>query len=203
MVALRIACDGLTVGRLFLPPFQLHVGEYVCLRLPVEADFTKEKRLLVEYLTGARRASALSLFGVVQLVEPPVPRRGFLGLLRNPRMEAWLVRRGLSLEEARDIARRHGIPVHQRIGATGWNERTLVALEAALALPGDVLVFELAGNDPQGVERAHQIVASRMNGRAIVEVTHVLDDRWLCCPSPARFIALTQSADLQSTGGVR
>jgi|SRR5579884_2816207 len=165
----RLECDGLRVGDCSVPPFRVGAGRSVCLHVPLPSPAWWDR--LVPLLTGKRAHPALRFFGSVASLDRPMPRRHWWGRLHDPSVRDWLVaEKGLTPAEASSVLGRVGLPGDIRIGRVGWNERTLLALEACLLRPADLLVFDTGGNDPRGVSSILQRLAARPPGLSLLYV---------------------------------
>jgi hypothetical protein len=147
-----LECLGLTAGPARVPPFRLHAGEALCLHVEPPSPYWYD--VLLPLLTGRVAHPSLILRGEVTYLERPMPRRGWFG--RRPYRSArdWLAaERGLTESDGALILERLSITPEMSTGRLGWNERTLLALEAFLLRPSDVLIFDTAGQDPLGGRR--------------------------------------------------
>lgn len=172
MKPVRLSCRGIVVEGIWLPPFQLHVGQWVCLHMPCRA-FSKQEQQLLEVLTGEHPVSGLSLSGRVYEASPPTSRSGLLGTLFQARVVDWLRRSaGISLGEARAILTRLHLPLGCRVGQVPWTPKTLLGLEAAWARGADVIVFRTAGLDPLGRQAVFDAVSSRLVQGAALHISY-------------------------------
>jgi hypothetical protein len=104
----------------------------------------------------------LHLHGSVSYLERPMPRRRWWGKMYSPSAGDWLTaERGLSSTEAESVLNLVGEPADMSIGRIGWKERTLLALEACLLRPPDLLVFDTCGNDWETIYHIFDRLASR------------------------------------------
>ena len=131
MADVRISCAGVREGPLRLPPFDLRVGEAICLHLPAATSNAAEQDL-IRTLTGRLAHPGCRLLGKVYAAAPAQDDRiGLLRLLRPLRATAWLRRRGgLSRKDAKAIVGAildRDWPLMYLAG----NPRTLLGLEAA------------------------------------------------------------------------
>jgi hypothetical protein len=78
------------------------------------------------------------------------------------------VEEGLTAGEAAAVLDLAGLPPDLSVGRVGWNERTILALEACLLHPPDLLVFDTAGNDPLGASRVLERVAARPPSLSVI-----------------------------------
>jgi hypothetical protein len=178
---------GLTVAGYFVPPFRLARGNGVCLHVSAADRAWYEEILPV--LTGKVAHVGLRVHGSLGYLDRPVPRRGWLGRLKDPFAADWLTKeKGLMASEASRLLDRTSVPAGMRIGRLGWNERTLLALEVSLLHPPDVLVFDTAGNDPAGVHRVWNRLADRPPDLALVYLKTVLKSSEPCLPGGRCFV---------------
>jgi hypothetical protein len=113
-------------------------------------------------LSGRIAHPALHLRGSVKYLERPMPRRRWWGGWSSPSAGDWLtVQRGLTSTEAATVLSLVGEPADLSVGAIGWNERTMLDLEACLLRPPDLLVFDTCGNDAETAHRIFERLASR------------------------------------------
>jgi hypothetical protein len=181
MERLLVACEGITVGSLQVPPFELRAGRLVCLHVPGPAD-SADQFHLVQALTGARPLPGLRLFGRVEAAMPPTQPAGLLGLFRRlPRAATWLSRSaGIPAAEAEAIVARLVQATDERVGQLPighlpMNPRTLLGLEAAWARGADAIVFTTVGIDPRGYRLVFEAVSSRLPRCAAIRLSYA---RW-------------------------
>jgi hypothetical protein len=181
---LRLECLGFTAGGYALPPFQLRAGEAVCLQIEPSPVAWYDGLLAV--LRGEASHPALRWHGSVAYLERPMPRRGWFGRRKDCTAREWLLsEKGLTPAEVVSVLDRAHVSPEMRVGWLGWNERTLLALEACLLRPPDILLFDTAGNDPLGIRRLFDRLADRPAGLAVMYLKTVLDTRSPCYPAKA------------------
>jgi hypothetical protein len=194
--ALRLECTGFSVGDFSVPPFTVSSGQAVCLHIPPALTTGREELLAI--LTGRVVHPALRFFGSVGRLERPMPRRRWWGRLLDPAVRDWLIaEKGLTPEEAAAVLDRVALPPQMRIGRVGWNERSLLALEAGLLHPPGLLIFDTAGNDPLGVHRVFERLGSRPPSLALVYLKTVGGVDEPCLPGGACLAVACRS--LQTT----
>jgi hypothetical protein len=163
MQDIRIYCEGVTTGPLWVPPFQLRVEDFICLHMPCLSN-SKEERLVVELLTGELPDRRISLSGRVLLADPPVCPAGFFGLFRRTRVANWLQRKAsIPAPEARAIASRLGLHGDDQVCRLPGNPRALLGLEAAYARGAEAIIFSTVGIDFRGRKAVHESVLSRID----------------------------------------
>jgi len=161
----RLECAGLTVGdfsvgEFSIPPFQVRVGEAVCLHVPPSWRIWHE--ILIPVLSGRKAHPALRLRGPISYLERPMSRRRWWGLLSSPSIGHWLTReKGLTSTEAAAILGIVDVPADVSVGRIGGSERIILALEAYLLRPPGLLVFETVGHGPETIQYVFQRLASR------------------------------------------
>jgi hypothetical protein len=157
----RISCDGVSAGPLWIPPFRLESGELVCLHMPC-LSYSQEERLVIRLLTGELSDPNISHNGRIFLADGPTCRAGFFGLFRRPRVGTWLQKKAeISAPEAQAIATRLGLHSDQICRLAG-NPRAQLGLEAAWARRADALIFSTVGLDPLGRRSLFEAVLSRI-----------------------------------------
>ncbi len=174
-----LTCEGIAVGPIQLPLFQVKVGDYVCLHMPCPAFFAEED-LLIQVLTDQRPAAGLHLLGRVLWADPIWGKAGLRGFWQrlkwqvtgSPTALVWLCRAG-RLTPADALARleRLGINPHWRLSQMARNPKTLLGLEAAWARGAQLVVFSLTGCDPRGVVEARREVSSHLGHGAAIELS--------------------------------
>jgi hypothetical protein len=153
---------------------------------------------LVPILSGRVAHPALHLHGSVSYLERPMPRRRWWGWLHDPSAHDWLTAdKGLTSTEAAAVLGRVEEPADLSVGRIGWNERTLLALEAFLLRPADLLVFDTCGNDSLTAHRVFERLASRPLQLALVYLKTRFGTGDPCLPD-AMCLDLVQ-APLQAT----
>ena len=155
-----LECDGLTTREFSVPPFRVEVGQSVCLHVLLPSPAWHEDVLPI--LTGRLAHPALHLHGSVSYLKRPIPRRRWWGGWHSPSAGDWLTtEKGLTSSEAAAVLSRVGEPADLSVGRIGWNERTMLALEACLLRPPDLLVFDTCGNDTETAYHIFERLASR------------------------------------------
>jgi hypothetical protein len=168
MNPIRLSCDGMIIGSLVIPPFQLKAGEFICLHLPGPAG-SKEEVQLIQILTGKSSVSGLRLFGRVLYASPATDRRGFFRFLRPLRPADWLRQSaGISRQEAGAIVARLGIKQEWHLSQLASNPSTLLGLEAAWAQGAEVILFSTSGCDPSGIRAVFNSVSSHLDRTAAI-----------------------------------
>jgi hypothetical protein len=175
MDRLLIACEGVTIDSLQVPPFELRAGSILCLHMPL-STWSKEEPL-VQALTGTRPMRGLRLFGRVCQAIPPVQPAGLTGLFHRPRAARWLQNKGLSSAEAQAVVARvaqraDGRVARLPIGQLPGNARALLGLEGAWASGADAVVFTTSGLDPRGRQAVCEAVCARLDRCAAVRISH-------------------------------
>ncbi len=181
MPEVRLKCDGLTTRDFLLPPFQVQAGQSVCLHIRLSTVIWHET--LKPILSGRLAHPALHLHGCVNYLERPMPRRRWWGKLYSPSAGQWLTtERSLTSSEAEGVLNLVGEPAGMSIGRIGWNERTMLALEACLLRPPALLVFDMCGNDWETTYRIFDRLASRQPQFALVYLKTRLEREDPCLP---------------------
>jgi hypothetical protein len=185
-LAIRLECDGLRVEGFAVPPFRVRAGQAVCLHVRLPSPVWQDR--LLPILTAKVAHPAVRFFGSVGYLKRPMPHRRWWGWLQDPLVRDWLIEdRGLMPEEAADILGRVALPPDLRVGWVGWNERSLLALEAALLRVPDVLVFDTTGNDPAGARRVFERLTCRPANLALLYLKTQAEADAPCLPGSTCF----------------
>lgn len=177
----RLECDGLTIRDFFLPPFRVETGQSVCLHVRLPSPKWQEE--LVPILSGRVVHPAIHLHGSVTYLERPMPRRRWWGKRYNPSAGDWLTtEKGLTSKEAATVLSLVGEAAEMSVGAIGWNERTMLDLEACLLRPPDLLVFDMCGNGPEIASPIFERLASRTPPFALLYLKTRFYKYDLCLP---------------------
>jgi hypothetical protein len=183
MNALRLECHGARVGRYFLPPFRLHLGEAVCLHVPFLSCSGDEKQLR-GVLTEAEPIAGLEQHGPIAWADPVKwERRGFRVLFRDPTVAEWLQQTaGYSPRDALAVVERLGWRTDWRFSALPGTHRALLGLELTYARGCEIILFSTPGLDPAGIRAVHEFVSSRLAGCAAIQISHldIHQRRWDC-----------------------
>jgi hypothetical protein len=172
MIEPQILCDGAVIGNWEIPPFQLHTGDLLCLKVPGPCD-SQQIKLLGRALTGRAQVSGLRLNGLVVHAAAPASRYRFLGLVPPPCPSQWLQRTvGMSLEKARALVAALGIRDDVSIGRLSATDRELLGLEAAFASRASVVLCATSGLDPIGLERVSAAVTGRLLTCSAIWLSH-------------------------------
>ena len=173
----RLECDGLTARNFSVPPFRVGIGEAVCLHVLLPSPAWHEEVLPI--LTRQIAHPALRLFGTVAYLDRPKPRRRWWGGLQSASSRDWLtIESRLTTEQAADVLRLVDLPAELSVGRVGWNERTMLALEACLLRPPDLLVFDTSGNDSLTAHRVFGRLSTRPPALSLIylKTRHETDD---------------------------
>lgn len=181
MPEVGLECDGFTTQDFSLPPFRVQAGQGVCLHIRLPTAIWHE---ILKLMLSARIAHpALHFHGRVHYLERPMPRRRWWGKMYSPSAEKWLTTEaGLTSSEAEAVLNVIDEPADMSIGLFGWKERTLLALEAALLRPSDLIVFDTMGNDLETIYHIFNRLASRQSQFALVYLKTRLEPEDPCLP---------------------
>jgi hypothetical protein len=196
-MATRLECVGARFGVLWLPPFACRDGEFVCLHVPEPG--IRDGYSLPRCLTGRSRLEGLQVNGPGLYVDRPVPRRGFLGFLRNPGIASWLASQsGVGSAAGLELLSRYRTRPETRIGRMDWPSRSLIALEAAFLGAAPLIIFDTFGLADPSIREMYAVVERRQRGRAVIHVSLSSDGQRLCYPAslcvPLR-LAVNQSSE--------
>lgn len=167
MLAVLMECEGLSTRDFSLPPFRVEASQKVCLHVPLSMAIWYET--LLPLLSVRLAHPAMHLHGSVSYLERPLPRRRWWGKRYSPSAGDWLTtEKGLTSREAAAVLSLVGEPADLSVGAIGWNERTMLDLEACLLRPPDLLVFDTCGNDWLTAHHIFERLASRTPSFALL-----------------------------------
>jgi hypothetical protein len=199
---LYLTCEGITVGGIGIPAFELRRGDFICLHMPCLCD-SKEANLVVQALTGKEQVSGLQADGVVAQACPARGRAGLVGLFYHPRAVNWLRRTArIPLATAQATVARLGIGTEGRVPRLDWLSRNMLGLEAAWLSGADVVIFTTVGLDPLGRNTTFEAVAAHLGRSAAIHLSytywsHGLQERQ-CFPGTC-CLELTQSASASAS----
>jgi hypothetical protein len=198
-MATRLECFGARFGVLGLPPFSCRDGEFVCLHVPEPG--IQDAYSLPHCLTGRNRLEGLQVDGPALYVDRPVPRRGFLGLLRNPRIGSWLASQSsVGSAAGLELLSRYGTRPETRVGRMDWPSRSLIALEAAFLGPARLIIFDTFGLADPSIRDMYGVVARGLRGRAVIHVSLAPEGQRVCYPG-GRCVPLRLAVNLTSESG--
>lgn len=199
MVSVRMTCEGVPIGPLYLPPFQLREREMLCLHLPELLDPKDEKRL-EQALTGQPRQAGLNVHSRVLIARPAIKRNGLSGWFSRPTLRDWLAKNGaMTRSQISGVLSRWDLSPTWRIDQIAGNSRTQLRLELAWAKGAEVVVFSTYGLDPLGVEKVFERVAEQSDRCAAIYLSHLFKTAGLAarhCPPGGRCIEVKRSASL-------
>ncbi|MBW3539273.1 MAG: hypothetical protein KY476_03310 [Planctomycetes bacterium] len=177
----QLFCSGVLLGRFVVPAFKVRVGDLLKLEFPDSA--AGEGQTFVNMLSrpGDRGpVTASAHVEAVRFASESAVRR----LLRRQRAADWLrSQTGMKPVEADSLVASLGIDPHARLASLAGTPRWLLGFQAALAAGADIIVFQTAGLDPLGVERALSAVDHQRNRIGAVYVSrserlHVSEPAW-------------------------
>jgi hypothetical protein len=198
----QLACDGLTLGSMWIPPFQLALGQTLCLHMPGRANSSEEDQV-IELFTGQRSMQGFHRVGQVLWAEPAMYPRGFLGWLHQPRPQDWLCREtGMTRAEAATIVDRLGLRPGWRLCEIPWTARVMLGLEVVWARGATGIVFSVVGLDPLSRQTVFGAVNARLDRCAAVFLSYVYfqneQPKRDCFPG-GKCIELVRHSDSHST----
>jgi hypothetical protein len=169
MKHLRLSCEGVLIGSIWIPPFQLNTGEAACLHMPCLA-WSREESEIVQALTGERPVPGLRLLGRVRWADPPRSTTGWRRWFSQSKAATWL-RRAAPITHAQSLATvaRLGLRPEWRISQLSGNLQLLLALEAAWAQGAEVVVFSTVGCIHEPI---HDAVAARLAECAVIKLSY-------------------------------
>lgn len=176
-----LECSGLTVKGYSVPPFHVRVGQAVCLHVSLPSPAWYEE--LLPLLTARRTHPALHFFGTVAYLDRPRPHRRWWGGLHGPSARDWLTtEKELTPAEATTVLNLVDVPANPSVGRIGWNERTIIALEACLLRPPNLLVFDTSGNDSLTARHLFERLSFRPPNLALLYLKTRLGTEDSCLP---------------------
>jgi hypothetical protein len=185
-----ISCEGLQLGQVSLPPFQVRTGQLVCLHLPTPAVL--DTHPIMSWLTGERLTPNLRLAARVIWARPAAPKQGMLrrivrGFRCCPAADWLSDQGGISHAEAVRIVEKLGLSPGWCLEQLAMNPRTLLGLEAAYTRGAEVVLFSTLGCDPSGRRKVFETVWERLNQTAAVYLSFPFTQNGLlrrdCFPS--------------------
>jgi hypothetical protein len=183
MDTIRIKCAGVTDGPLYIPPFSLHQGEAICLRVPYPVGKAFEQRL-ANLLLGSRLVAGFSVHGQPQWVDPFLqdPRRMTIWSRFKSR---WFVPRrtidwarasaNVSHDKAEALLTRLGLDPIARLDNLAATPKTLLGLACALENRANILLVSTAGLDPLG---RNAVVEAASRHRDAVSLVYIAYPYW-------------------------
>jgi hypothetical protein len=200
-LALRLECMGLVVGGHTLPRFQVRAGEAVCLHVEYSPGSLPWYDCLLPLLVGRIQHPAIRLYGPAASLDRPFPRRRWLPWRRHPSTRDWLLYEGrLSPQEAEHVLSLVPVSPAMRVTSLGWNDRTMLALEACLLHPPELLVFDTAGSAVPTIQAVFDRLATRPTDLALAYLKTNLDAGSPCLPGASCYEIATDSP--QTTAAV-
>jgi hypothetical protein len=181
------SCDGQTIGSLWIPPFQIKTGDFICLHMPNLKLLEKEE--VISILTGKKQEPAIHRYGRVEWASPATrDRTGFFHSFRKENVVDW-VRRSckLSQEAAREIVAGLDLRLDWHIAQLAMNQKTLLGLEAAFHRAPEIILFSTIGCDPLGRKKAFELVSSKLDLYAAIHLSYPFEQNGsmarICFPS--------------------
>jgi hypothetical protein len=165
-----LASTGFAVADLWVPPFEVRRGDCLEVRMPrYEAGAD-----IAEALSG-RRGVIDGIHGTaaVRWVQPAWDTRGRLAQWLRPCPTAleWLRPFTRSRDEALALLRDIDVDPPWRLNRMPGNPRALLGLVTVWTADVDVIILSMAGCDPTGRRRLTQMIVSRLDRWAAIELT--------------------------------
>jgi hypothetical protein len=202
--------EGIRLGEIDVPAFELRRGEALCLHVPSLLSEATRFRLIYA-LAGNQPVSEIRPVCRVVYAEHATSRRwGITHLFRRMRMTEWLQHEaGVSPQTAQAIREECRTILGDKDFSEDWpishipgDARALLGLQAAWAAGAEVIVFHLIGLGALGSEKLYEVIRARLDRCAAIELNHeylTQGRRERDCMPGARCIELTRhSAGLAS-----
>jgi hypothetical protein len=203
---IRLICDGLIIGSLVLPPFELRAGQLVTLQLPAPHDAADEQSLR-SALSGTVVHAEVHVRCRVISADAAVPPRGPFAALRTSAVD-WLARHGrISRPDAERVIRQTRIcEPTDRVSNLAMTPRTTLGVLAAWATGAEAIIYSTSGLDPLGARAVQQLVRDRLQTCPALHLAHErvsCDQSDFDCPSGALVVRAERAEHLAGTAGAR
>ena len=172
------ACDALHPGIFTVPAFSVSSGKVARLLYDENSEFAGESRTeLLTLLGKSNELEQVSARGDVVVVQPAVPRRGFVEKIHRQTTAEWLGERtSMSPIEAETLLHAREIDPQCPLSYVAGSPRILLGLLAALSTSAQTLVLFTAGYcDPLGVRTALRTLFDRLGNRSAIYVASPTD----------------------------
>ena len=143
-----LACDGMCVGDVMVPPFEVFTGDYVGLTIPT--DYGIQWAELMQSLGGSRQTSKVHLAGRSSVIGP----LGFQPLettIESQRLIDVALARGFPRASAETTILSLGLEPERAYSSLQLTPRLLLELRLAWGKGAELVVFSSAGLDPSGI----------------------------------------------------
>ena len=160
---------GIKTDTFYIPPFDLNAGEIIVLHLFNGQHFYETEMFLKDIFIGKTKDMNVILnqkFTFVEHIIEPKIRRLFYPLTVGEYLNK---NANINSEYAKKIYEIEWINEKTKVNTLAGNPRRLLSLYAKLSRTKNI-VFDLAGQDPQGAEKTYSIVKEVVNkgGSAIL-----------------------------------
>jgi hypothetical protein len=164
-----LTSDGFAVAGLWVPPFEVSRGDCLEMRLPSYGAVT----VVAASLTGKPAMDEVRGTSAVRFAQPAWDLRGKVArLLRpSPTAFAWLRPFTHSRDETLAVLREIDVDPAWRISHMPGNPRALLGLAAVWTTDVNIIVISMAGCDATGRRRLTEMIASRLDRWAAIELT--------------------------------
>ena len=165
-----VSCAGVAVRGIFVPPFEVHRGHVVTVRLPIA-----DNRICDDFaqgLVGLPPMERIRVFEQVFVAKLPIERRQTRWLWSRESPISYLEHTfNLQKETARGIIERQHLTRFRDFRLLPHGPRMLLALEGAFHA-ANACVFRSDGLDPENLARAYAYVSSRLrHGASAIELS--------------------------------
>jgi hypothetical protein len=150
-----LACDGILVGTVEIPSFNLQRGSRLALAVP--APFGPEWDRLMQVLSGATPHPGMRLDARHAHWIPRARTTGSASAFEKTSVLAVLEARGLAAHNE-EITQKSGIFPARPYSELGLTERYLLEIASADASGSDLIIFSTGGLDPRGIKAVARCV---------------------------------------------
>ncbi len=167
-----IKCNGIKVGNLKIPSFEMYKGEYICLDLPIPYDVQIEQEIK-NIFTGRKRASQVIINEDFVAVQEPTSQSSLLSAFsRRKSIYSYLSDYSSYSEEQKlKIIKDIGVKPEDNLLSLGGNHKKYLALEIAIE-KSKYLILSIVGLDPLGIDKLFHRLEQQLFEGAIIELNY-------------------------------
>lgn len=164
-----IKCNGVVIGDLYIPKFRLKKGDLFCMHWPLPAN-TEMENEFIKYLIGKKKSDQINIYGVVEKATPLVPEKKLFPFARETSLGNVIKKlaNGAAVNKLLTVCKELEIDVDSKILSISLTKRALLGIEIALSNAPDVILFDICGLDPSGVQAIFDSVSDKLSDIAVI-----------------------------------
>ena len=165
---------GTQVGKVYLPTFNLKVGNFICIHWLLPYNSIEEK-LLDDLLFKKKNLPSFKVGCKIARIKPIPLENNFWHILFNNKkniFEFLSNKLDKNLVDLERVCKQIGIDTYAKIYSLSLTQRVLVSIEVSYYQKYKIILLDTAGLDPVGVQRIYQSISEKLDQIAVLHLSY-------------------------------